>query len=265
MQHSRDSGTATRVVAGVSGASAVSWGAIIAGTAVAAAVSLLLFSLAAGLDLASISAWPRRGGSAASVTTLAAVTLIVTQWIAAAVGGYITGRLRTSWVGTHTHEVFFRDTAHGFITWCVATVLLASGVISPAASSPTAALRAGARAGVASLEPAPIILPPRETLETVVKPQPTEGRPAEGRLLLSLPVTPASVQQLSAEALPTQQALPGELLPVETWPGDEAVGDAADARQAAASSVLTALSMLIGAFVACVSAALGGRLRDLHP
>lgn len=38
------------------------------------------------------------------------------------------------------------------------------------------------------------------------------------------------------------------------------------ARKAAEmTSILTAASMLIGAFIACVSAALGGRLRDLHP
>ena len=80
--------TSTRTVA--RGVSAVSWGAIIAGTAVAAATSLLLFALAAGLDLASLSSWPHRGLSGTSVTTLAAITLIVTQWIAAGLGGYIT-------------------------------------------------------------------------------------------------------------------------------------------------------------------------------
>ena len=31
------------------------------------------------------------------------------------------------------------------------------------------------------------------------------------------------------------------------------------------TSIFTALSMLLGAFIACVSAALGGRVRDLHP
>ena len=36
-------------------------------------------------------------------------------------------------------------------------------------------------------------------------------------------------------------------------------------RDAARGSLLTALSMLIGAFTAGVSAALGGRVRDLHP
>jgi hypothetical protein len=242
-----DSGTGTRTAVGVSGVSAVSWGAIIAGTVAALAVSLFLFVLAAGLDLASISAWPRRGVSAVSVTTLAAVTLIVTQWISAAIGGYITGRLRTSWVGTHTHEVFFRDTAHGFITWCVATVVLASGVISPAASSASAAARASG--GVIHYAPAPraslVVSEPRERL-VVPQALDLEDRSPESRLLL--PVTPASAQLL-AEALPAEASLP----------------DAVDAREAAASSVLTALSMLIGAFIASVTAALGGRLRDLHP
>jgi len=38
------------------------------------------------------------------------------------------------------------------------------------------------------------------------------------------------------------------------------------ARKAAATaSLLTALSLLIGAFIACAAAALGGQERDLHP
>jgi ABC-type transport system involved in cytochrome bd biosynthesis fused ATPase/permease subunit len=43
--------------------------------------------------------------------------------------------------------------------------------------------------------------------------------------------------------------------------------EAADAARKAAelSSLCTALSMVVGAFIACVAAALGGRLRDLHP
>ena len=41
---------------------------------------------------------------------------------------------------------------------------------------------------------------------------------------------------------------------------------AADAARKAASeaSILTALSMLVGAFIACIAAALGGQRRDLH-
>jgi hypothetical protein len=45
----------------------------------------------------------------------AIIWLIVVQTIASSIGGYLTGRLRVKWVAVHTHEVFFRDTAHGFI------------------------------------------------------------------------------------------------------------------------------------------------------
>ena len=49
--------------------------------------------------------------------------------------------------------------------------------------------------------------------------------------------------------------------------------DETKARQAAdtarkassAASIFTALAMVIGAFIACAAAALGGQLRDLHP
>ena len=46
------------------------------------------------------------------------------------VGGFIAGRLRTKWVGVHEHEVFFRDTAHGFLAWGLATVLGAAFLAS---------------------------------------------------------------------------------------------------------------------------------------
>ena len=35
-------------------------------------------------------------------------------------------------------------------------------------------------------------------------------------------------------------------------------------KTAAATSIFTALSMIVGAFIACVAAALGGQRRDLH-
>src|ERR1700722_16974224 len=73
-----------------------------------------------------------------AVTT--AIWLIVMQWLSSAVGGYISGRLRSRWMGTHPHEVFFRDTAHGLVTWAVATVVVA-GVL---ASSVLFALSGGA-------------------------------------------------------------------------------------------------------------------------
>ena len=92
-----------------------------------------------------------------SVTAFAvtsAIWLIVTQWLTAAIGGYVTGRLRTRWVNVHTHEVFFRDTAHGLITWALGTLLgalLALGTLGSLAS--TGARGAGAMASSTSEEP----------------------------------------------------------------------------------------------------------------
>lgn len=106
--------------------SSASWPAIIAGAFVATAVSLALFALGSGLGLAAISPWPGRGITATTFAVTTSIWLIVMQWVSSAIGGYITGRLRTRWVGTHTHEVFFRDTAHGLVMWAVATVMIAA-------------------------------------------------------------------------------------------------------------------------------------------
>src|ERR1700750_3261847 len=90
---------------------AASWGAIFAGAAVAVSLSIVLVTLGTGLGFSSISPWSDRGLSASAFTVASTVWLIVTQWLSAAAGGYIAGRLRQRWLATHTHEVFFRDTA----------------------------------------------------------------------------------------------------------------------------------------------------------
>jgi hypothetical protein len=109
-----------------SGGSALSWSAIIAGTVAAIALTIALFALGSAFGLASASAWPGVGARPTTFTIGAGVWMIVTQWLSAAVGGYLAGRLRTRWHGLHTHEVYFRDTAHGLLTWATATVIMAA-------------------------------------------------------------------------------------------------------------------------------------------
>lgn len=108
-----------------SSASAVRWGPIIAGALTAAAATLILVLLGSGLGLSVISPWST-GVSATTFAVSAAVWLIVVQWLSSALGGYLTGRLRTKWVGVHDDEVYFRDTAHGFLAWALATMLVHS-------------------------------------------------------------------------------------------------------------------------------------------
>ena len=113
--------------AAVNSASAVSWGAIFAGAAAAASLALMLLMLGAGLGLTSISPWDNQGLAAGTVGIAAIAWLTFTQIVASGMGGYLAGRLRTKWVDTHTNEIYFRDTAHGFLTWAVA--LLVSAVL----------------------------------------------------------------------------------------------------------------------------------------
>lgn len=123
--------------------SAVSWGAIIAGAVGAAALSLVLFLLGTGLGFAAVSPWASEGisGTTAAVSTIIWITVV--QLLASAMGGYLAGRLRARWVTVHTHEVFFRDTAHGFLAWGVATLLMATLLSSAVGAAISTGLKAG--------------------------------------------------------------------------------------------------------------------------
>jgi hypothetical protein len=109
-----------------SSASAVEWPAIVAGALAAIGVTIILFALGTGAGLTMTRPWSFSAPSPTTFGAAAAIGLIVTQWVASALGGYLTGRLRTKWVGIRTDEIFFRDTAHGFLAWALATVLMAA-------------------------------------------------------------------------------------------------------------------------------------------
>lgn len=117
-----------------SGHSAVSWAAIIGGAVVASALSLILLALGIGLGLSSVSPYANSGASSSTFTITAAVWLIIVQILSSGTGGYLAGRLRTLWSGLHTDEVYFRDTAHGFMVWALGTLVSAS-LLSSAAGS----------------------------------------------------------------------------------------------------------------------------------
>src|SRR4051812_43999753 len=114
--------------------SAVSWAAVIAGAFVAAALSVTLVALGMGLGLSAVSPWSNAGASATTLGVATIIWLILMQVISSGMGGYIAGRLRTKWVDVHTDEVFFRDTAHGFLAWAVGVVIGAAFLASAAAS-----------------------------------------------------------------------------------------------------------------------------------
>ena len=134
---------------------AVSWSAIIAGAAAAAALSLILLILGTGLGLASVSPWSREGVSAGALGVTAILWLTVTQLLASGMGGYIAGRLGAQWKDVHGDEAYFRDTAHGFLAWAVASLVTAALLTSVIGSivgkgvQATAAVAGGATAAAA--------------------------------------------------------------------------------------------------------------------
>jgi hypothetical protein len=268
--------------------SAVSWAAILAGSVGAVSATIILLTLGAGLGFASISPWTHSGASATTVGALAAVWFIVVQWLSAGLGGYLTGRLRTKWVGTHTHEVFFRDTAHGFVTWAVATLILAIVLAGAALATTGAGVRAAAMVGGGAAQGATGSPHGRATVGAYdvdmlfrsahSDANPTNDGHAEAMRILEKGLSAGDVSAADRSYLAEQvagrtgisqdnaQKRVDDVI-AQVKAADLKAREAADAarKAAAKASILTALAMLIGAFIACAAAALGGHERDLHP
>ncbi len=274
--------------------SGVAWPAIIGGAFAAAALSLILLALGSGLGLASVSPWYNAGVSATTFTVMTAVWLIVVQWLASGLGGYLTGRLRTKWVGLHTHEVFFRDTANGFLSWAVASVIGAAFLASVASSvvSGTAAMvagvasnaAAGANQGVtqaATRSGGTVADPTAYSVDSLYRtahpsPNASDGdvRAQSARILLNGLLNgdvSASDKAYLAQLVSARTGLSqadaekrvDEVIAQETAAEAKARQTADAARKAGSYlAIFTALSMLVGAFIACVAAALGGQQRD---
>ncbi len=219
---------------------------------------------------------------------MTAIGLIVVQWVSAGVGGYIAGRLRTKWTNLHTHEVFFRDTAHGFITWATATLLVtaASAIITGttlgAGVHAAAMVGSGAAAGATTAATGTTSVDPYD-VDTLLRPTAptaapgTDARPQTTRILAKVLtagdvstddrtyLTQLVAAQTGASPADAQTRVDNAIAKVQQTKL-QAQQAADSARKAArAASIFTALAMLIGAFIASISAALGGRLRDLHP
>ena len=280
-------GGATPAVA--SGASAVSWGAIFAGAAGAAALSLILLILGTGLGLSSLSPWANEGASAKALGVGGFVWVIFMQLAASALGGYIAGRLRTKWVSLHTEEVAFRDTAHGFLAWGVATLFTASLLTSTVSSIVSGGVQAGAQVagGAASTAKAGNGSGPMDYMVDSLFRSPKGAKSNASPEQATAEVTRIFTNAIASGKLPEEDArYAGQLVAQrtgmsqaeaekrvnETFNQTQAklkeietkAREAADAARKASAAAALALfiSLLIGAFVASYSATIGGRQRD---
>jgi hypothetical protein len=261
--------------------SGVSWAAVAAGAVGAAALALVLIAFGAGLGLSAISPWSDSGVSVSTFKTGTGIYLVIVAVMSSAVGGYLAARLRTRWVGVHTHEVFFRDTAHGFLAWAFATLLSATALSSAAAylaNGTTAAVGGMASEATESVNPADIYVD--KLFRTIPAAQPAPNPATTGNANSNQ--SKAEVAHLwtsdfreSYDLSAADKTYVAQIVAARTGlsqaDAEKRVNDviaeaktAADnARRGAAklSFWLTA-AMLFGAFAASLAAVEGGALRD---
>jgi hypothetical protein len=250
----------------------VSWAAVIAGAFVAAAMSLILLALGTGLGLSSVSLWSNVGASASTVARTAIIWLIVTQIIASTMGGYLAGRMRTKWVNLHTDEVYFRDTAHGFLVWAVGLVIAAAFLASASASMVGGAAQLGA--GARATGNGQILDPNEYFVDTLFRSDHPSPNPNDASVRLEVGSIFANALR-QGDVPSADETYLAELVAIRTGlsqtDAEKRVSDvfgrarqAADsARKAVAHSLYwTFLAFLIGAFCASFAATIGGKQRD---
>jgi hypothetical protein len=243
-----------------------------------AALSLALLALGTGIGFSAVSPWANAGASASAIGWMAIGWLVLMQLIASSAGGYLAGRLRTKWVNVHTHEVYFRDTAHGFLAWAVALVITAAFLTS-AATAMIGGAAAGAATGIATgaAQSRDAVGANGYLVDTLLR---TSAPGAEK----DNTSTRGEVGLIVANGLkegglpPADRAYLAQVVAarsgVSQSNAEKRVDDAyAQARQAADAArkaiahslYWTFLALLVGAFCASLAATIGGRERDRMP
>lgn len=261
---------------------AVSWEAIIAGAVAAVAVTVVLSLLGTATGLGVFS--PETGDETAlTFTAKMAAWLIAIQWLSAAIGGYLTGRLRTCCRIVSNDENFFRDTAHGFVSWAVATIIMAAVFTSGALAAVQGAADIGKSAAhmqAESLRGEGFENRYGYALDAMLRgnatatPLPRESRDAAKRALVANIRTDGDFNADDRTYLVNLASSRGLTLAEAQERVDEGIAavnaakaEVTQAAEAARKSAVMfgfsmVLSMLIGAFIAATAAAIGGQQRD---
>jgi hypothetical protein len=255
--------------------SGVSWAAVIAGAFVAAALSLILLALGTGMGLSSVSPWSNMGASASTIGKVGIAWLIIIQIIASGMGGYLAGRLRTKWATIHTDEVYFRDTAHGFLVWAVGLVITASFLASAAismiggvAQGATAASVSNGQEGALGNDPNAYFIDILFRSDTPSADRSDAQVSAETKLIFASALRHGNLSEADRTYLAKLVAAKTGL---DETAAEQRVSEvfvetqraAETARKAAAHlSLWIFVALLIGAFCASYAATIGGRERD---
>jgi len=252
----------------------VSWPAVAAGAVVSCAITLLLLAFGTGLGLSVVSPWSESGVSATTFKIGTGLYLIVIAMLASSIGGYIAGRLRTRWVGVHSDEVYFRDTAHGFIAWAFASVLGAALLASPASSLIGGAASGATQAAASAASQSGPMDSYVDMLMRSDNPASQTNANAQDSRAEMLRLFSSSLRN-GGDLKPADRTYVSKVVAARTGLNQadaekrvnevvtQAKADADEARKASAQLAfwLTA-SLLLGAFCASLAATEGGELRD---
>lgn len=257
--------------------SAVSGGAILAGAFANAALTLVLLAFGSAVGFSSVSPWSNAGVSAGTFKISTGIYLIVVAMLASTIGGYIAGRLRTKWTGLHSEEVLFRDTAHGFLSWALAS-LMGAALLGAAATYVVGGVGAGVAQGAGQSAAQSRTNPSDYFVDMLLRPANPASNPAAGDAAAAQRETGLIIGRALAQGddLPSaDRAYLAQLVAARTGTSpadaDRRITDVVNqakaatdrARKAAASlSMWLTISMLIGAFSAGLAAIEGGQLRD---
>jgi len=252
----------------------VSWAAVTAGAVVSCALTFLLIAFGVGLGLSVVSPWSGAGVSATTFKIGTGLYLVVIAMLSSSIGGYIAGRLRTRWVSVHSDEIYFRDTAHGFIAWALASVIGAILLATPATSLIGTGLGAAGQAAATSASRSGPMDGYVDTMRRPASPsaQAQAGTDASRGEMLRLF---GSSFRNGGELKPNDREYVAKVVAARTGlsqaEADKRVNDVitqvkADtdaARKATAQLAFwLAASLLLGAFCASLAATEGGELRD---
>jgi hypothetical protein len=100
----------------------IQWGPTFAGGVVAAAVFSVLMTFATAIGLAVSSVSPTWRDTSTGLVVLSGAWVVLTAVGSFALGGYIAGRIRSTW-RTNADEVHFRDGLHGLVVWSLAVII----------------------------------------------------------------------------------------------------------------------------------------------
>jgi len=255
---------------------AVSWAAVAAGAVAAAALTLVLLAFGAGMGFSAVSPWGNSGVSASTFEISTGLYLIVVAMLASAIGGFITGRLRTKWFDVHAHEVFFRDTVHGFLAWALATVVSAAFLAAAASNIAGGASTALATASGVSASQSAASGPVDYYVDALLRPNPaaspnTADLGATRREIAGILINGLRDGEVSAPDRKYVAEVVAARAGLSQADADKRVSDVINqaktaldsARKAAAKlSLWLTASLLIGAFAASLAATQGGYVRD---